>query len=74
MEKQKVITQQEVIVDLLAKDITYIKEKVVIIEKNLENKYVTQDQFAPVKNIVYGLVTLILIAVVGALLTLIIRK
>lgn len=35
------------------------------IKENLEKQYVTQDQFEPVKNIVYGMVTLILIAVAG---------
>jgi hypothetical protein len=39
-----------------------------------EKRYVTADQFAPVQRIVYGLVTAILISVVGALMALIITK
>lgn len=35
---------------------------------------VTQDQFWPVKTIVYGLVGLILVAVVGALLVLVVKS
>lgn len=40
----------------------------------IERKMVTQDQFSPVKSLVYGVVGLILTAVVGALLALIIQK
>lgn len=43
------------------------------IKAQLEKKYVSQSEFAPVKNIAYGMVGLILTAVVGALLTLILK-
>jgi len=36
--------------------------------------YVTKDSFDPVKRLVYGLVALILVAVVGAVLGLVLRK
>ena len=51
-----------------------IKEDVRDIKEKLEKNYVTQDQFEPVKKIVYGLVGLILVAVVGALIGLVITK
>ena len=51
-----------------------IKEDVRDIKEKLEKNYVTQDQFEPVKKIVYGLVGLILVAVVGALIGLVIKK
>lgn len=52
--------------------IKYIQRDIAEINVKLDDKYVTKDQFDPVKNIVYGLVALILVAVVGALVALII--
>ena len=43
------------------------------IKAQLEKKYVSQEEFKPVKSLVYGMVGLILTAVVGALLTLILK-
>ena len=63
-------TQLAVIVE----KVNNIEHKVTNIENKLERDYVTQDQFQPVRNIVYGLVGLILLSVVGALLTLILSK
>jgi hypothetical protein len=58
----------------LTKDISYIKDEITEIKVKLESKYVTQTEFEPVKRIVYGLVGLILVAVVGSLLGLILLK
>lgn len=60
--------------DLLAKDIDYIKKSIDQLTGSLEKNYVTKDQFEPVQKVVYGLVTIILATVVGALLILVIRK
>lgn len=51
-----------------------IQEKVVNIEYKLEKDYVTQDQFDPIRRLVYGLVSLILVSVVVAILALVIQK
>jgi plastocyanin domain-containing protein len=59
---------------VIANDVIYIKEEVRNIKHTLEGEYVTQDQFDPVKKIVYGLVTLILTAVVGALIGLVVLR
>lgn len=71
MTKVSVQTQVAVIAERtinIAKDVSDIKS-------TLTQDYVTQDQFEPVKKIVYGLVGLILVAVVGAVLALItVRK
>ena len=56
----------------LLSDVASIKDKVISIEKKLENNYVTKDEFTPIKNLVYGLVGLILTGVVMALLGLVI--
>jgi ABC-type phosphate transport system permease subunit len=54
--------------------IKYIQRDIAEINLKLDDKYVTKDQFEPVKNVVYGLVALILIAVVGALIALVINN
>lgn len=43
-------------------------------ERGFRELYVTKDQFDPVRRLVYGLVTIILTGVVGALLTLVMRQ
>lgn len=53
-------------------DVTYIKEKLKIIDAKMDNHYVTKEEFEPIKKIVYGLVSLILVAVVGALVALVV--
>jgi hypothetical protein len=58
-------------------DIKYIQRDLGEIKTSLKennDKFVTQDEFEPIRKIVYGLVGLILTGVVGALLTLIIRQ
>jgi len=57
-------------IDWIKKDISEIKESL----KSMSCDYVTQVEFRPVKNLVFGLVGLILITVVGALLALVIFK
>lgn len=59
---------------LMQRDIAYIREDVKAIKNALNQNYVTKDQFDPVKKVVYGLVSLILIAVIGAIMTLVLRK
>ena len=53
--------------------VEYIEREVKGINTKLESDYVTQDQFTPVKNIAYGLVSTILLAVVGAIVALVIK-
>ena len=58
---------------VIQNDITYIKQEVSEIKRLVQEHYVTKSEFEPIKKIVYGLVSLILIAVVGAILALIIK-
>lgn len=58
---------------LINLDIRYIKEDVAEIKLMLDRKYVTLDQFEPVKKLVYGQTALILIGVVTAVLALVLR-
>jgi len=53
-------------------DLTYIKEKLNAVDSKVSSSYVSKEEFEPIKKIVYGLVSLILIAVVGALVALVI--
>lgn len=61
----------------------YVNEKLSNIEKKIddiaikqENEYLTKDEFetkfAPVKTIVYGLVSIVLVTVLGAILSIVI--
>jgi hypothetical protein len=59
---------------LISKDIDYIKRDVAEIKTKLEADYVTQEEFSPVKKIVYGLVSIILVAVAGALIGLVVLR
>ena len=54
-------------------ELKYIRRDLDEIKLKLNNNYVTQDQFAPVKSLVYGLVALLLTAVIGAMVTLVLR-
>jgi hypothetical protein len=73
-ENTKDISTMGTSVAVILTKVQYIESEVGKINVKLEREYVTKDQFEPVKNIVYGLVSLILVAVVGALVALVIRK
>lgn len=62
---------------VVGSDINYIKQDIAEIKgvlKELSSTYVTKGEFAPVKAIAFGLVGLILVAVVGAILSLVVIK
>ena len=64
----------EVRLALMSNNIEHIKSRVEKIDEKLEEDYVTHVEFEPIKKIVYGLVSLILVAVVGAVIGLVIVK
>lgn len=57
----------------IGRDIIYIKDKLTNIETQVGSQYVTKEEFGPIKRVVYGMVGLMLVAVVGALLALVLR-
>lgn len=59
---------------VVEQDVKYLKEKLTELDKKVSTHYVTDEEFQPIKQIVYGLVSLILIAVVGALLALVVQN
>lgn len=58
---------------VIQNDITYIKDKLNSVDTKVSSHYVSKEEFEPIKKIVYGLVGLILVAVVGALVSLVVR-
>lgn len=59
---------------VIANDITYMKEQLKDIGAQLGANYVTKEEFAPIKRIVYGMVGVILVGVLTALMALIVRQ
>lgn len=59
--------------EVIATDIKYIQKDILEIKGKLDKDFVSQDQFQPVRNLVYGLVGLIMVAVIGALMALVIK-
>lgn len=58
-------------------DLGYIKADIIEIKAllvKMPDKFISVDSFTPVKNIVYGLVALILTGVIAGLLALVLRK
>lgn len=58
---------------VIANDMSYVKRDIAEIKETVAHGYVTKDEFEPIKRLVYGLVGLILVGVVGALLSLVVR-
>lgn len=61
-------------IDVIATKIDYIQRDVADIKFKLEAQYITIDQFEPVKKIVYGMVSVILLGVIGAITALVVKK
>lgn len=57
---------------VIQNDLTYIKEKLNAVDQKVSTHYVSKEEFEPIRKIVYGVVSLILIAVVGALVALVV--
>lgn len=71
-EAQRVASLAAVESAKISENIVFIKAEITDIKSKLDNKYVTIESFLPVRNIVYGLVGLILVSVVGALIALVV--
>lgn len=66
---------EETVIAVMANDVARIKDDIKSLTVKIDNMtgtFVTQKEFAPVRNIVFGLVTLIVIAVVTALIGLVV--
>lgn len=67
-------SQTQLDIAVILEKISNIEGDIKKINEKLEKEYVTVEAFTPVKSIVYGLVSLILVAVISALIALVIRK
>lgn len=67
------MTKSEDNLAVIANDIGYMKRDIAEIKQTVTHSYVSKDEFEPIKKIVYGLVGLILVAVVGALVSLVVK-
>ena len=61
-------------VDNIQTDMGAVKSDIKDIKTSMEADYVSRLEFQPVQKIVYGMVSLILVAVIGALVTLVIKQ
>lgn len=60
-------------IGVIMNDLQYIKRDISEIKHKLESNYVTKEEFDPIKRIVYGMVSIILVAVVTAIVALVLR-
>ena len=61
-------------IEVIVVKLENIQEDVRDIKRQLEGNYVTRDQFEPIRKIVYGMVSVILLAVVGALVAIVVQQ
>lgn len=66
--------RDDVTLAVIQNDLGYLKEKINSIDDKVSSGYVSKEEFEPIKKIVYGVVSLILIAVVGALVALVVSS
>lgn len=59
---------------IISEQVSRAREDIKSLDTKIDNNYVTRTELEPIKNLVYGFVTLALTGVVGGLLTLVIRK
>jgi len=61
-------------IPLLCASVINTNKAIEEINSKLDEKYVTKESFVPIQYLVYGLISMILVAVIGALLTLVVVK
>jgi hypothetical protein len=71
-EKDTDYTRMAVLQAEMARDIAYMKDDVRDIKTNVQQGYVTKEEFEPIKRFVYGLVAAFTVALVGAVVTLLV--
>lgn len=57
---------------VVGNDVKHLMKDVAEIKHRLEVGYVSKEEFEPIRKIVYGMVTLTLIAVIGAVIRLVV--
>lgn len=72
-QRDDATVQDRIDVAVMKSDIGYIKSTVTDLKSSLQSNYIGREEFEPIKKIVYGMVGLILVAVVGALMALLLK-
>ena len=70
----KEINQMGINLAVILNKVSNLEGKVDKIDNKLDADYVTQDQFEPVKKIVYGTVATMLLTVIGAIVALVVKQ
>ena len=70
MPTDNIETKMEVALEQLVR----VREDLKELNNKIDNNYVTRIEFEPVRNIVYGLVSLLLTGVIGGLLMMVIKQ
>ncbi len=70
---QQTGSEDSVKLAVMANDIKYLTTQVDKIDQKISSSYVTKEEFDPIKRTVYGLISVVLLAVVGALTALVIK-
>ena len=70
----KEINQMGINLAVILNKVSNLEGKVDKIDNKLDADYVTQDQFEPVKKIVYGTVAAMLLTVIGAIVALVVKQ
>lgn len=68
------MTHEDSKLAVMANNIEYIKRDIAEVKLKLERDYVTRNDFEPIRKIIYGIVSIMGVAVVGALMTLVLRQ
>lgn len=55
------MTKEDTFMEVIKVELGYLKESITEVNKKLDTKYVSQDEFKPIKSIVYGMVGFILL-------------
>lgn len=71
---QRLVGQDAINMALMAQDIASIKLRLDNIDVTLKSDFVRKSEFEPVRNLVYGFVVLIVVAVIGALVALVVVR
>lgn len=72
-EERRKEHEHDTLLAVMASNIENIKIQIAKLEGMMENKFVTKEEFEPIKKIVYGLVALVMTSVFVAILALIIK-
>lgn len=67
-------TRQAIKLAEVAQDVNYIKKSVDTLHNDITSNYVTKEEFKPVKQVVYGIVGLVLTGVLLGILSIVVYR